>query len=318
MVGKRPRGIAASGRAEQLKVYVANAGSNSISVIDPTTNRVETEIPIRYGREPEGIAVASTAPDRELLFVANYGSNTLSVIDAPSYQEREKIEVGRGPVFVVADPPVETLTGSRYLSFETINILNAYRKRFLNVYVANRDSNDVSVIRIDTVTGRSVEVVHLDVEWRPQSITIDYPKGKAYVASYDSDKLSVIDIIEVVKGNYGDAVSTINNVGFSIIDVVADPTFDRMYLLKEVPGEIMIIRPFSSGFNSLNAVMPPVMGTIPVGSTPRAFLFDPERRKLYVVNRGSDSISVIDKTTRREEKVIPVGRRPYEIVIFPK
>ncbi|MFH1701907.1 MAG: hypothetical protein ABIB41_00570, partial [Nitrospirota bacterium] len=56
MVGKKPRGVAVNLRKDHLRVYVANSGSNSITVIDPTTNKIENEIPIRYGREPEGIA----------------------------------------------------------------------------------------------------------------------------------------------------------------------------------------------------------------------------------------------------------------------
>jgi YVTN family beta-propeller protein len=163
-----------------------------------------------------------------------------------------------------------------------------------------------------------VEVIPLSVEWQPIAINVDYQRGKVYIANYDSDKLSVIDILQTVKGNTAEAVSTINNVGFSIIDVIADPVFDRIYLLKEVPGEIMIIRPFTKGFDSLKTMMPPIMGTISVGISPRSLILDPEARKLYVVNRGSDNISVIDKTTKRQEEVIQVGKRPYGIAVFPK
>lgn len=60
-----------------------------------------------------------------------------------------------------------------------------------------------------------------------------------------------------------------------------------------------------------------MLGTILVGSSPRSLILDPEGRKIYVVNRGSDSVSVIDKTTRREEQVIPVGKKPYGIAMFP-
>ena len=157
----------------------------------------------------------------------------------------------------------------------------------------------------------------LGVEWRPVAVYVAYRRGKVYVANYDSDKLSVIDILQTVKGNTAGAVSTINNVGFSITSVVADPAFDRIYLLKETPGEIMIIKPYAEGFESLKTVMPPVMGIISVGSYPRSLIMDPEGRRLYVVNRGADNISVIDKTAKREVRVIPVGRRPYGIAVFP-
>ncbi len=316
MVGRKPRGIAISRRAERLRVYVANSGSNSISVIDPTTHAIENEIPIRFGREPESIAVATVSSGQELLFVANIGSNTVSVVDTTTYQELEKIDVGRSPIALAVDPPVERLRSSRFLSFEDVNVLKHYRERFLNVYVVNQDSNNVSVLRIDKVTKRSSEIITLNVDWRPVALNVDYHRGKVYIANYASDKLSVIDILSLVKGDTAGAVGTINNVGFSIIGVVADPVFDRVYLLKDAPGEITIIKPFTSGFNSLTSAMPPVMGTIPVGISPRSLILDPELRKLYVVNSGSDTISVIDKTTKREEDVIPVGRSPYGIAAF--
>ena len=318
MVGEKPRGIATSKKGDRLKVYVANSGSNSISVIDPTTNKIENDVPIRFGRGPGGIAVAGLPSGEDLLFVANYGSNSVSVVDTTTYQELEKIDVGRGPIAIAVDPPIDDLLTARFLSFEDINVLRSYRERFLNVYVVNQDSNDISVLRIDTATKKSIEVLTLGVEWRPVAIYVDYRRGKVYVANYDSDKLSVIDILQTVKGNTAGAVSAINNVGFSITGVVADPAFDRIYLLKESPGELIIIKPFSEGFDSLKTVMPPVIGTIPVGESPRYLVMDPEGRKLYVVNRDSNNISVIDKTAKREEQVISVGRRPYGIAVFPK
>ncbi|MDH4028672.1 MAG: YncE family protein, partial [Nitrospirota bacterium] len=233
MVGKKPRGIAAALKGERSRIFVANSGSNTISVIDPTTNRVENEISIRFGRKPEGIAVATVSSGKELVFVTNYDTNSVSVIDSTTFQEIEKIDVGQGPVAVAVDPPVENFLGSRYIGIEDASILRSYRERYFNVYVVNMNSNDVSVIRIDKTTNRSVEVIDLPVEWKPSSLTVDYKRGKVYVVNYGSDKLSVLDIVKICKGIINGAVSTINDVGNFIRGVVADPAFDRIYLLKE-------------------------------------------------------------------------------------
>src|SRR4030043_473410 len=195
MVGKRPRGVAVNLRKDHLRVYVANSGSNSITVIDPTTNKVETETPIRFGREPEGIAVASVSPEKEFIFVTNYGSSTVSVIDALTYQEVEKVNVGNGPVAVAVEPPVESLMRAQFLSFEDANILRRERENFLRAYIGNR-------------TG---------------------------------------------------AVSAISGVGHSNTGVIADPSLERIYLLKEVPGEVMIIRPMLEDQSRLKT-MTPVVG----------------------------------------------------------
>ncbi len=317
LVGQKPRGIATSLGKEHPKVYVANSGSNSISVIDPTLNKVEVEIPVRFGREPEGIAVARVSPDRELIFVTNYGSNNVSVIDATTYQEIEKINVGDGPIAVATDPPVESLSIIRFLSFDDINTLRRFREKFFNVYVANKNSRDVSVIRMDMVRNTPGDVTNIPVDWSPITLTVDSQRGKVYAGNYNYDNLSVIDILQIIKGNKAGAVSSITNVGPSVVGIIADPEFDRIYLLKEFSGEILVIRPFSEAFGSMRATMSPIMGTIIVGKSPRSLILDPEGRKMYVVNRGSDTVSVVDKTTRREEQVIPVGKNPYGIAMFP-
>jgi len=316
MVGKKPKGIATGLRRQHLRIYVANSGSNSVSVIDPTTNKVETEIPIRFGTEPEGIAVATVSPEKEFIFVTNYGSNTVSVIDALTYQEMEKVNVGNGPIAVAADPPIETLFGATFLSFEDLNVLRGYREKFFNVYVANKNSKEVTVLKFDISRSRIIDIMNINVEWNPIALNVDFQRGKVYVANYGFDNLSVINILEIIKGNRTGAVSAISRVGRSNTGVVADPSLERMYLLKESPGEVMIIRPSLEDQSPIKTITP-IIGTVPVGSSPRSLMLDPEARKLYVVNRGSNNVSVIDKTTRKEEKVIPVGKKPYGITMIP-
>ena len=317
MVGKRPRGIATSQGREHPRVYVANSGSNSISVIDPTINKVEVEIPIRFGREPEGIAVTRISPEKEIIFVTNYGSNNVSVVDALSQQETDKIDVGIGPIAIAVDPPVDTLFGTRFLSFDDINTLRSYREKFFNVYVVNKNSKDVSVVRMDALNNRPDDVFKVSVEWSPIALFVDYPRGKVYVANYNFDALSIMDVLQIVRGNNTGAVSEITNIGNSVTGVIADPDLDRIYLLKEMSSEIIIIRPFSEAFSISRTALAPLVGTIPVGNLPRSLILDPEDRMIYVVNRGSETVSVIDKTTKREERVIPVGKKPYGIAMFP-
>lgn len=316
MVGKKPRGVATGLRRQHIRVYVANSKSNSVSVIDPTTNIVETEIPIRFGQEPEGIAVATVSPEREFIVVTNYGSNNVSVIDGLTYQEIQKVNVGNGPVAVAVDPPAETLMSSRFLSFEEAETLRNYRKSFLNAYVANRNSKEVTVLKMDVSSGRIVEITNLNVEWNPIALDVDFQRGKVYVANYGFDNLSIISIPELIEGHGAGAVSAISGVGHSNTGVVADPSLERIYLLKEIPGEVMIIRPMVEDQSRIKTMIP-IIGIIPVGSAPRSLMLDPEARKLYVINRGSHNVSVIDKTTTREEKVIPVGKKPYGITMIP-
>lgn len=320
MVGKKPRGVAVGLSKARQRVYVANSGSNSISVIEPTLNKVEQEIQIRFGTVPESIAVAQISPGREMIFVANYGSDVVSVVDGNTYQEILKINVGNGPIALAVDPPIENSIGSRFLSFEEINLLRTYRQGFFNVYVVNKNSKDVTIIKMDR-SGTSVEgIMTVNVEWNPMALSIDYERAKVYVTNYNHEDLSVINIIPITQGINAGAVSTISNVGRSFIGVIPDPDIDRLYLLNAIKNEIVIIRPFSEALRStpnIAAIVSPVVGVIPVGRSPRSLMFDPEGRTIYVVNRGSDTVSEIDRTTKRVIRTIPVAKKPYGIAMFP-
>jgi YVTN family beta-propeller protein len=314
LTGLRPRGVAAGLLPDRLRVYVANRGSNSISVIDPSDNSVESEVPIRFGMEPEDVAAARTGADSELLFVANFASDNVSVIDAVSLNERESVDVGDGPFAVAADPPVEDFEGSPFLSTEDLSSIREFLRLFFHVYVANQNSRDITVLRVERETGNVEKIATIGVEWSPSDLTVDPQRGKIYVADYDADFLSVIDIPSLIRGNFN-AVTNISGVGMFSVGVLADPSLDRIYVLKDAPGEILILRPPST-LQTVHLDLPPIVGTIRVGLSPASFILDTEGRLFYVVNRGSDSVTVVNKTSGSVEKAIPVGRRPYGIAMF--
>src|SRR6266581_1094329 len=60
----------------QIRAYVANAGTNTVSVIDTASNTVVATIPV--GIFPDAVAVT---PDGTRAYVANKGTNTVSVIN---------------------------------------------------------------------------------------------------------------------------------------------------------------------------------------------------------------------------------------------
>jgi YVTN family beta-propeller protein len=318
--GKGPRGLAAGSRANLFKLYSANYGANSVSVIDPSTNRAESEIYIRFGRGPQDLAVAPLGDGRELLFVANLDSNNVSIIDALSGLETDRVNVGTGPAAILADPPIEEFEGSPFISPEDLRTIKDYRQSFINLYVANSLSGDISVIKVDLFTGRVAEVSPIKLESNPATISIDAQHAKLYAAHYDSEKISIINLADVINGAGG--VSTIGNFGFNNVAVLGDPAIGRIYLLRQNPGEVTIVNApgeFSGPARSSEVSrfdLLPAIGVIPVEETPSSFLLDQEDRKMYVVNTGSDSVSVINKISRLVEKRIPVGGRPFKIIFF--
>ena len=72
--GVRPHAIAFT--PEGATAYVANDGSNDVSVINTATNTLTATIPV--GNDPRGVAVT---PMGRYVYVGNRFSDTLSIID---------------------------------------------------------------------------------------------------------------------------------------------------------------------------------------------------------------------------------------------
>jgi YVTN family beta-propeller protein len=313
-VGKAPKGIAYGRFEARAKLFVANSGDNSLSVIDPVANVVEQTIPLRFGEQPEDVAVYAGEFRGGAVYVANYRSQSVSVVDPVLYRETERVQVGRGPVALAADPPLEQVTGGPGLDFADLNLWRSYRQTYFHVYVANQLSNTVTVIVCRTADGGPERTIELKAEFSPTGLAVDPSRAKVYVANRDSNNLSVIDIIQLVKGRQSAAVSAISNVGPSGMAVAPDPFFERLYLLRARPAEIDFIQTPSA---ALRGVTTPVLGAVRVAEGPRRMSLDPEGRKLYVTCQGADALVVVDKTSRKVEQTIKVGHSPYAVAIIP-
>jgi|APHM01.1.fsa_nt_gi 40-residue YVTN family beta-propeller repeat len=117
---------------DESRAYVANIGSDSVTVVDCDERRVLADPPV--GEEPEGIAAME-----EYVLVANQEDGTLSVLDNDDLEVTNRALLGETPIRVVPQP------GGRY------------------VFVPNRESNDVSVIDTEHVR---------DGERRPWEIAV--------------------------------------------------------------------------------------------------------------------------------------------------
>ena len=161
--GYHPSGIAI-GIAKDNKtkmVYVANTDSNSVTVIDGTTNMVKKIIPV--GSKPTDLDINNNT---RKLYVTNSLSNTISIIDTNT----EKV----------------------------VNLINSTGKNLIGlsvdknknlIYVANGDSNSVTVIN-----GTTQEVIgNITVEENPVGIAVDSKQQLVYVTNSGNNSVTVIN-----------------------------------------------------------------------------------------------------------------------------
>jgi YVTN family beta-propeller protein len=60
-----------------------------------------------------------------------------------------------------------------------------------------------------------------------------------------------------------------------------------------------------------------VVATIPVEKNPQDIIWAPDGRFAYVVNEGSNTVSVIDARTNQVTATIPTGENPSSIAVLP-
>lgn len=156
--GHLPKGIVMS--PDGFELYVANSGSNNISVIDTAAGR-EVDNISNFGYSPCELAISE---DGKTLYATNPDSNNVSIIDTVSKVVTGRTSVDNRPTGIVAD--------------------NKRRK----VYVANSDSNSVSIIDMNTLTVDDT----ITVGFNPSGMVVY--EDNLYVANSGSNSISVIGI----------------------------------------------------------------------------------------------------------------------------
>jgi YVTN family beta-propeller protein len=145
------------------RLYVANAGDGTITVVD-----AGDPPPIPVGAQPSGLAIS---PDGRLLYVADSGSDDVMVIDTTKRAAVATVPVDRAPAAVVADARRVWVAGEGQ-----VTVIDAASRAVVasvgvgggalalspdgaRLYVADTDAGTVRIV--DTVTldaGRAVDV----------------------------------------------------------------------------------------------------------------------------------------------------------------
>ncbi len=295
--------------------YVANYGSDDVSVIDTQSDEV-VGAPIAVGSEPEAIAIS---PDAKTAYVVNFGSDDVSVIDLQTNEVvGSPIEVGAEPVAIAISPD-----GKR-------------------AYVVNSGSEDITVI--DTQTNQVVGSISLGK--RPWGIAITPDGKRAYVAVDGPKAVAVIDT------ETNQVIGSPIGVGMTPIPIAITPDGKRAYVANYEENDVSVIdtqsdevsgTPIKVGIEPWGIAITPdgktayvaneqeesvsvidtqtneVVGSpIKVGSEPYVVTISPDGKRAYVPNFGTDTVSVIDTQTNQVlGSPIKVGNAPAAIAIPP-
>jgi gliding motility-associated-like protein len=261
-VGASPIGVAVN--PDGTRVYTANQGSNTISVISTATNALLTTIQLAPGAEPSGIVVSA---DGSRVYAADYGTSYLSIIDAVTNTQITAVAVGSHPFGLALSPDGSTVytssedntvcvvnTASRSL-VATINVGQVPNGICLSpdgsmLYVTNSGDNTVSVIN----TATNLVISSIAVGKAPVNI-ITSADGSIFYVTNSAD-----NTVSVINASSGKVISVIN-VGSDPIGMSLNSDGSKLYVSNSVSDYVSVIN------TSTNAVI----GTITVGTSAYAF-----------------------------------------------
>ena len=285
-VGLTPLDLAVNPKTN--KIYVANSGSNSVSVIDGFTDRVESNIIV--GSNPDGVAVN---PKTNKIYVTNSGSNSVSVIDGLRNKVIANVSIGESPSDLIVDPNEPW------------------------IYVANFGPNTVSVI--DGRTDKVVESIS-ELGISPIGLDLNPLTNTLYVSNQGSDTVSVIEYFTNETGGFEYNVSANIQVGYfdSITGIAVDKDTNVIYVSLYNSNLVRIIN------GSTNTIIDENYTSY---NGPFDITINPRTNLLYVANSLNNTISIINGTITNiignvgyniESAYIEVGQNPWDITINPR
>lgn len=174
---KTPRGLEFDPNGNRL--YITQAGVESVLVVDPATNRIVGEIAV--GVSPH---YANFTPDGKRGLAAVQGPSLLTVFNTQTNSVEKSIKVGSRPHWVAGGPDSKT------------------------ALTANEDSNDVSIVDLESGT-----VINIRVGNAPRKIVVQ----RAAAQSRSSNRRVTINGFAfnpaVLEVSPGEAVSWVNDDG---------------------------------------------------------------------------------------------------------
>jgi YVTN family beta-propeller protein len=238
------------------KIYVANAGTNNVSVINSATDALITTIS-GVGASPRGLCVN---PVTNKVYVTSNTDNTICVIDG-STDTISKAPFTYGSTTTPYRCSVNTLTNK--------------------VYVANYGSLNISVL--DGATDTFVKNIALGAGTGPISCNVNQVTNKIYTANYTSGTCSVID-------GATDTLTTSITVNANPYDVGVNPNTNKIYIPNAGSGNVSVINGATDTVTSTVTVGTNDRGVGVNPNTNKIYVMNSDSNNVSVIDGTSDTV----------------------------
>ena len=155
---------------------------------------------------------------------------------------------------------------------------------------------------VDTTTGQIVQSIDLKgVGEYPVDVLFNVEGTVAYVSARDSEALVLIDT-----ATYTVMTSILLGGNFEGGKMALDPCSGRIFMVDFYRKSLLVIDP------ALETVTPTL-----IGANLWDLQYDPVSERLYVLDRGPDTVLVLNATTLELISSVPVGADPWGLDLTP-
>ncbi|MGO9960806.1 MAG: Ig-like domain-containing protein [Solirubrobacteraceae bacterium] len=288
-VGSLPTGVAAT----DTTAYVADAQSNTVSVVDLASDQVSDTIAV--GSFPEGVALS---PDGSTAYVTNFKGGTLSIIDTSTNQVAFTVKVGTDPdgvvqigssVYVanllsgtisIVDPATGTVTGTITLTGTLTPAPSGLATNGDGTHLYVNDARNGETEEFDVSLLPAVQDGVTAVGSFPAYLAINDTTG--YVANAGTTTTGTVSVVDFSNPSAPTVTQTID-VGSHPYGIAVDASAGDVLAADSGDGDLSVIDDASNT----------VISTIKVGDTPDAVAVTPDQKLAIVTNEGDDTITIL-------------------------
>ena len=314
--------LAAPGPAD--RVYTADQNTNTVSVIDPSTNTLLGQIVLGNVR-PDVLSPLykgeinvhglGFSPDHKTLAAVSNGSNSVTFIDTETNTVKGKTYIGRSPheAFFTADGKalwavvrgedyIAVIDPASYKETGRIPVANGPGMvQFLPIgklaFVVSSFTPEVDVIEV--ASQRIVKRIPVVSPFSPfLQFTPDYKE--MWMTHKDVGKVTRLDTATLEVKEVIDTGLVTNHLGFAHTA--------RGTLAYVSVGAENVVKVFSTGPHAA------LLNTIPVGALPHGMWPSDDGSRMYVGLENGDGVDVIDTASDKVIARIPVGQAPQALV----
>ena len=318
-VGKHPYGVTLS--PDERYIYVSNRWDDTVSMIEAHSLKVLRAIPT--GGDPHGL---TTDLSGKTLYVANLYHHDVSLISTETFRETKRLKAGVQPFEIALSPDGRTVYVSnqftnpvpfRMAAASEVTIIDTEKQ-----IVADRRTMPGTDIAQGIACSPDGEFVFVALEvpknlipetqiyqgWMltyALAILEAKPRGRVAFLLLDEMNLYYADPFGIVftpDGRY----AYVSSSGVDFVSVVDMEKVEELLEIKE--GKIGLseekVKHYARNLTLSNEY---IVGRIPTQYNPKGMVIAPNGKFVYVANRLSDSITIIDTDRREAVGTIDLG-----------